>query len=338
MAALKDDGGQGQAGGPRGVHVLQPRDPGAEPARRPDEPDDLDEAFACYDLKQGGEDWDRKTVIVDDELRELFATVPEGVLLEVLLDTCHSGTGTEGPRRHPAGDAPRSSTAVPAAADPAGAQPCPLHPRAPDHAQVDRKALVELTKTKGRAPSRCCTPPAGPTRPPRTRRFDNRPNGAFTYLFLKALAADSDADPRASCTAPSPRASRARTSSSARRWRARRRRRRWRSASSGEPSPIAASSVAAHPSSHRLGPGAPLLAVQPAALRSAGRLGRHPGERRRRQRLAQPVGQPVPGGDPVAVLRTVLGGGDRDPVRAETARSLARAARRRAPSRWSGRG
>ena len=30
-----DDGGQGQAGGPRGVLVLEPRDAGAEPARRP---------------------------------------------------------------------------------------------------------------------------------------------------------------------------------------------------------------------------------------------------------------------------------------------------------------
>ena len=58
-----------------------------------DEEDNLDEAFTCYDLKESGEDWDRKTVILDDELRELFAKVPEGVLLEVLLDTCHSGTG-----------------------------------------------------------------------------------------------------------------------------------------------------------------------------------------------------------------------------------------------------
>ena len=57
------------------------------------EPDDLDEAFACYDIRQKGDQWDRDTVIVDDELRDLFARVPSGVLLEVLLDTCHSGTG-----------------------------------------------------------------------------------------------------------------------------------------------------------------------------------------------------------------------------------------------------
>ena len=57
------------------------------------EPDDLDEAFACYDIRQKGDQWDRDTVIVDDELHDLLARVPAGVLLEVLLDTCHSGTG-----------------------------------------------------------------------------------------------------------------------------------------------------------------------------------------------------------------------------------------------------
>ena len=40
-----------------------------------------------------GDQWNRDTVIVDDELRELFGGVPKGVLLEVILDTCHSGTG-----------------------------------------------------------------------------------------------------------------------------------------------------------------------------------------------------------------------------------------------------
>src|SRR6201999_3566402 len=53
----------------------------------------LDEAFACHDIKQTGDSWDKKTVIIDNELHDLFATVPEGVLVEVLLDTCHSGTG-----------------------------------------------------------------------------------------------------------------------------------------------------------------------------------------------------------------------------------------------------
>ena len=33
--------------------------------------DHVDEAFACHDLKQKGRDWDRNTVITDDELTEL---------------------------------------------------------------------------------------------------------------------------------------------------------------------------------------------------------------------------------------------------------------------------
>ena len=65
-----------------------PNEPGGD-----DEPDGLDEAFACHDIRQKGDQWDRDTVIVDDELHDLFARVPAGVLLEVLLDTCHSGTG-----------------------------------------------------------------------------------------------------------------------------------------------------------------------------------------------------------------------------------------------------
>lgn len=58
-----------------------------------DEPDRADEAFCPYDLAQSGEQWDKNHIIVDDELRDLFMQLPENVLLEVYLDTCHSGTG-----------------------------------------------------------------------------------------------------------------------------------------------------------------------------------------------------------------------------------------------------
>lgn len=58
-----------------------------------DEPDRVDEAFCPYDLKDKGGEWDPKHIIVDDELRNLFIQLPEEVLLEVYLDTCHSGTG-----------------------------------------------------------------------------------------------------------------------------------------------------------------------------------------------------------------------------------------------------
>lgn len=58
-----------------------------------DEPDKADEAFCPHDLNQAGDQWDPKHIITDDELRDLFVTLPQNVLLEVFLDTCHSGTG-----------------------------------------------------------------------------------------------------------------------------------------------------------------------------------------------------------------------------------------------------
>ena len=58
-----------------------------------DEPDKADEAFCPHDLAQRGNAWDPKYIITDDELHDLFSQLPENVLLEVYLDTCHSGTG-----------------------------------------------------------------------------------------------------------------------------------------------------------------------------------------------------------------------------------------------------
>jgi len=58
-----------------------------------DEPDRADEAFCPYDLDQSGSTWDPNHIILDDELRDFFVQLPQNVLLEVYLDTCHSGTG-----------------------------------------------------------------------------------------------------------------------------------------------------------------------------------------------------------------------------------------------------
>lgn len=49
--------------------------------------DHLDELICPHDMN-----WDG-TYITDDELNKIFSRVPEGVLLEVFLDCCHSGTG-----------------------------------------------------------------------------------------------------------------------------------------------------------------------------------------------------------------------------------------------------
>ncbi len=58
-----------------------------------DEPDRADEAFCPHDLAQKGNAWDPQHIIIDDELHDLFVQLPKTVLLEVYLDTCHSGTG-----------------------------------------------------------------------------------------------------------------------------------------------------------------------------------------------------------------------------------------------------
>ena len=63
------------------------------PDKSGDEPDRADEAFCPHDLAQKGSVWDPNYVIVDDELHDLFVQLPKNVLLEVYLDTCHSGTG-----------------------------------------------------------------------------------------------------------------------------------------------------------------------------------------------------------------------------------------------------
>ncbi len=63
------------------------------PDKNSDEPDHYDEAFCPHDLAASAGQWDTKHIIVDDELHDLFAQVPDNVLVEAYLDTCHSGTG-----------------------------------------------------------------------------------------------------------------------------------------------------------------------------------------------------------------------------------------------------
>ena len=58
-----------------------------------DEFDRADEAFCPYDLAPLGSQWDRDHLIVDDELHDLLVRLPSSILLEVFLDTCHSGAG-----------------------------------------------------------------------------------------------------------------------------------------------------------------------------------------------------------------------------------------------------
>lgn len=75
------------------------------PDKNREESDHYDEAFCPYDLAEKAGQWDPNHVIVDDELHDLFAQVPDNVLVEVYLDTCHAGTGLKAsdlmPNRRP---------------------------------------------------------------------------------------------------------------------------------------------------------------------------------------------------------------------------------------------
>jgi hypothetical protein len=136
--------------------------------------DHVDEAFACHDIASHGADWDRDTVIVDDELNALLADIPSGVLVEVVLDTCHSGTGLKDidllPGRRPKFLPPptvKGVRRVAAASD--GQSYRDLVKAAPAGSRPVLFAACQADQTSADA------------------YFDGRYNGAFTYYFLRAL-------------------------------------------------------------------------------------------------------------------------------------------------------
>ena len=137
-----------------------------------DEADRLDEAFACYDINNSGDSWDPATVISDDELFALFARLPDGVVFDVVLDTCHSGTGLKSLDLLP-GRRPRFLPA-----------PTPRGVATSEFA--DTRALRDLVKTgKGVKPVLLAACRADQTAA--DAFLEGRYNGAFTYNFIKAV-------------------------------------------------------------------------------------------------------------------------------------------------------
>jgi len=57
------------------------------------ERDRADEAYCPSDLQQKGDQWDPECLILDDEMRDLFARLPTNALLEAVMDTSHCGAG-----------------------------------------------------------------------------------------------------------------------------------------------------------------------------------------------------------------------------------------------------
>ena len=137
-----------------------------------DEPDGMDEAFVPHDIAEKAGDWDPAHVIVDDEFHDLFQRVPDGVPLEVFLDTCHSGSGLRGAEfsLH----APRVKFVAP----PGGRGP------------VRQKAVAGFALQRtAEAPAKNQILWAGckSNQTSADAYFNGRYNGAFTYYYAKTI-------------------------------------------------------------------------------------------------------------------------------------------------------
>lgn len=140
-----------------------------------DEADRLDEAFACYEINSSGDAWDADTVISDDELFQLFGRLPEGVLMDVVLDTCHSGTGLKSLDLLP-GRRPRFL-------------PAPTPRAAVANEYRATRELRDLVK-QGRSPKPTLMAACRSDQTAADAFLDGRYNGAFTYQFVKSLKSD----------------------------------------------------------------------------------------------------------------------------------------------------
>ncbi|MBO1266816.1 caspase family protein [Arthrobacter cavernae] len=140
-----------------------------------DEADRLDEAFACYDINNTGDAWDPATVISDDELFTLFSRLPDGVLMDVVLDTCHSGTGLKSLDLLP-GRRPRFL-------------PAPTARAVIATENNDVRVLRDLVKT-GKTAKPVLMAACRSEQTAADALIDGRYNGAFTHHFVKSLQSD----------------------------------------------------------------------------------------------------------------------------------------------------
>ena len=151
-----------------------------------DEPDGKDEAFVPHDIAEKSGSWDPSHIISDDEFHDLFTQLPANVLLEVYLDTCHSGSGLRG-------------------AEFGLHAPKPRYIAPPDH-EFQKKTARMRGFTLHRPPSPSARQPA--TSPSKDAvagqhhilwtgckanetsadaYFNGRYNGAFTYYLIKVM-------------------------------------------------------------------------------------------------------------------------------------------------------
>jgi hypothetical protein len=159
------------------------------PDRDGDEADRADEAFCPYDLAQKGNQWDPAHIISDDEFHDLFTQLPKHVLLECYFDTCHSGTGLKliDPAMLLIPDAPRPRYLPPPSYE------AFLAVRDLPVASLGSK----ISKDKELSSHNILWSGCKADQTSADAFFAGRPNGAFTYAFIKAVRESSNTLTRA---------------------------------------------------------------------------------------------------------------------------------------------
>jgi len=145
-----------------------------------DEPDGMDEAFVPYDIAQQGNVWHPAHIISDDELHDLFVQLPSSVLLEVYLDTCHSGSGLRGAEFSLHAPKPRY------VAPPSGELQGAVRQRAVRGFTLER-ALRDGQAKEVAGEHHILWTGCKANQTSADAYFNGRYNGAFTYYFVKAM-------------------------------------------------------------------------------------------------------------------------------------------------------
>lgn len=149
------------------------------PDRDGDEADGYDEALCPFDIGRG-------EVLVDDDIRTLFASRGPGVRVVLISDSCHSGTLLRQPVR-PAADLPRPrflpmGAWLPEAALPRGGDQQPL-----DALPIGATRSPWTGVLTGAGDLLLAGCEEGPERFSYDGRFAGRANGAFSHYALRSL-------------------------------------------------------------------------------------------------------------------------------------------------------
>jgi len=141
-----------------------------------DEPDGTDECFCPYDINSNGP-------LTDDELFELFSSASRGVKVIMLSDSCHSGTVT----RFAPITTPPTITGRNAPQRKVRFLPPSVFLSTSDVAKLGVRRAMRPSSPPGRYASLLMSG-CQDTEYSYDASFEGRPNGAFTFVALRAVA------------------------------------------------------------------------------------------------------------------------------------------------------